>query len=244
MIFFKPKKLVVDLFTTSSNAYEYAKPTLTKKWYPQWWKQLPKEFPVNDALYHDSTMKRCFGMTELYQYGFIVPLWADLAIEVAPIGVPGAYRWNAATNLEMGPHAQEQRGGYLPDSHYQHLKIKNVWRAKTKEAIPFLLFQPTWNYLKPEDVIVPPGILPLHNLGSLNVNMFIPKTDQSKKVMLELGQPLVQLVPFDMRPLEVRTHLVDDKELRKQAPMPPDSFNNVFPKMKRTKEGCPLHEGA
>lgn len=237
MIFFKPKKLVVDLFTASPNAYEYAKPTLAKKWYPQWWKQLPKETPVGLAT--SFTMKRCYGMNELYQHGFIVPLWSDLVVE---IGAVNEYRWvSAASDFTLLVHPQEQRGEYLP--HCQHLKIGSTWKAKTNRDVPFMLFQPTWNYTDPDQIIIPPGIVPLHIHGELNVNMFVPRTDRLKTVKLFLGQPLIQLVPLQECALEVKTHLVGDEELKKLFPAP-NSFAGVLPNVQKNKSGCPVQAGA
>lgn len=242
--FFKRKKIVVDLFTLHASFYEFSKPRLASTWLPNWWKNLKNEMPVPESPVSQSTMKRCVGMTSLYQRGFVLPLWSDLIIEVSPIGTTD-FRWFApeGSMIEFGHHPEVQRSGYLPDTHYHQLKLSSVWGARCKEDIEFLMLQPTWNHPSPEKMIICPGLLNFKFTSSLNVNMFIPRDKEVKTLKLNIGFPLAQFVPLSERDVDIRLRLVDHQELTRLTAIPA-VYMQLRKTIKQVRSGCPLQGGA
>lgn len=205
---------------------------------------MPNEAQVPGLPIRQSTMKRCLGMTSLYQRGFVLPLWSDLILEVSPIGTT-EYRWFSPEEsfVEFGHHPEVQRSGYLPDTHYQQLKLSNVWAARSKEDIDFLMLQPTWNHPAPEKMIVCPGLLNFKFSSSLNVNVFIPKEKEVKTLRFNPGFPLAHLVPLSERDVDIRLQLVDHQEMKRLTAIP-SVYMRLSKTARQVRSGCPIQGGA
>ena len=84
MFFFRKPKLILDAFTSElyQHAFEYAPVDYAIKFYPDWWKKLPKlTKPIlsdntGDAT-HNTNMKYCDGLTNEYRNSVIIPMWCD-----------------------------------------------------------------------------------------------------------------------------------------------------------------------
>lgn len=244
MFFFKPKKIVVDIFTALPGVYEFSKPRLASTWLPKWWKNLPNEAPMPGLPVRQSTMKRCIGVTELYKRGFVLPLWSDLVLEVSPIGTTD-FRWFSPNEgfIEFGHHPEIQRSGYLPDTHYQQLKINNMWAARSKEDVYFLMSQPTWNHPAPEKMLVCPGLLNFKFTSSLNINVFIPREKDVKTLRFNAGFPLAHVIPLSERDVDLRVQLVDHQEMKRLTAIP-SVYMRLWKTSKQVRSGCPIQGGA
>lgn len=207
-------KIIVDFYTTRPEVFEFAKPMKSSKFFPEWWKKLPKEQGA-DTLVPYSTMKRCVGFTDLYKKGFVLPLWSDLQVSLGEINNPTASWQFADFQSTAIDHPQDQRGDYLPSEQYQHLKLNNPWYAKCSEDIDWAFIDMPWNAANPENIIMPTGIMNYHHQHSLNINLFFPRSAKPRIESLKYGQPLVQLIPLTERDVECRYHLISDNELHK-----------------------------
>ena len=79
---FKNKEIVLDCFTDSKFTLENFPIAKSENFYPEWWKNLPKEYKENKNFWPTSTMKRCKGIIDFYQNSFTIPLWSDLMLSV------------------------------------------------------------------------------------------------------------------------------------------------------------------
>lgn len=209
MIFlFKKKKLHLDIFTYRPEVMEFYPVDYATKFYPEWWKKLPREFEPEQTFWPMSTMKRCTGFTEYYKNGIVIPMWSDMAIKTHPL----EFNWHFADRLtECDSHPYEQMYGYLDPSQYKHLKIVSPWLFKCKEEVNFVWTQPTWNFERVSDIIIPPAVVNYKYLSGTNINLFVDKREE-KKFILHAGQPMVNLLPMTERTVVIHKHVVTKKE--------------------------------
>ena len=144
MIFLiKKRKLVLDLFTHRQMIFDAAKPKHAPHFYPEWWKKVKTEQQIGNELFPTATIRRCMGFVDHYKHGFIIPMWSDLRVELGPVGDPFFRAQFSDSTTTINSHPAELRGSYLPDTHYQHLKLHTPWAAKCKEDVYFKWEQPT-----------------------------------------------------------------------------------------------------
>lgn len=243
----KKRKLVLDLFTYRQPIFDAAKPKLAPHFYPDWWKAMKPEQYVGDELFPFATIRRCMGLVDHYKHGFIIPMWADLRVELGPIGDP-TFRAQFSDGVsQIGDHPPATRGGYLPQTHYQHLKLHTPWVARCKEGVYFKWEQPTWSYRNPNKSIVLPGTIEYKYQYSMNANlMFARETD---KVLIEIPfqQPLVHVTPLTERELDLRHHMVSVDEYNRFMQGDKLSSINYYRAYRRVRESeekkCPFGFG-
>lgn len=237
----KPKPLVLNFYTDMKEVFDFAKPVKAAKTIPDWWKELPKDL-VKDPVVPESTMKRCVGFTELFQHGFVLPLWSDFNIDIAPVGASGA-RWAFSDRrFSAGIHPPEQRGSFLPEEHYQHVKLTCPWYAHCDEEVNWMMTTPMWNLEAPDKVIIPPAVVDFTHQGSMNVNMFFVRDANPYIHKFAQGQALLHVVPLTERPVEYRYHLVSREELDKYRTVHL-WFTNKYANAKSRAQKCPVNHG-
>lgn len=220
--FFKNKKLVVDAFIYNRAIMELFPIKSAKKSIPDWWKKLPSsvmEPSQNNRMpVMRSTIKKCPGFYNLYESGFVIPLWVDVAVETKKTG---ECTYRNATNMNLSPsefHHPKQFGNVF--SNFIQFKFYSPWFLREKTGVNFLYQQPTWNLTnKIKDIHVLPGMLDFKYQHSSNINVLFPKIDN--KFMLEAGTPLVHVLPITEKAVDIKIHEVSDEEYRKIA-----SFSN------------------
>lgn len=213
MIFiFKKRKLVLDLFTQRQMIFDAAKPKLAPQFYPDWWKELKTELQMGDELFPTATMRRCMGFVDHYKHGFVIPMWSDFRIELGPIGDPFFRAQCSDNTTSLGEHPAALRGAYLPNSHYQHLKMYTPWAAKCKEDVYWKWEQPTWSYRNPNKIILLPGTIEYKYQYSMNANLMFAREAEKTLIEIPFQQPLVHVTPLTERDLELRYHMVEGSE--------------------------------
>lgn len=245
---FVKKDIVLHCYTSRAEVFNYAPIKKASNYIPEWWKALPKthrEHP--EALHVLPTMKLCVGFTNLFAQGFILPLWSEVAIKVGKqTDQPSqdySYQFADLTS-QMGHHAAWQSNDAYPSNQYQHLKIISPWALVCDEDIAFMQLQPVWNFSKPEEVFIPPGVLNFKYQSATNINMFYKRQAQDIVHTLEFGQPMSHLVPLTERKVRLELHLVSDEDFKKlDAKNKRLSFFGKYRQNKNalTERKCPFH---
>lgn len=241
----KKQKTVIDFYTCISPVYHKAPITKANKQLPKWWKSLPalKEGFNLSTFSQETNMRRCTGFSSLFQHGFTIPMWSDIAFDVSAKGKSGfAYHASLENAFSVETHGQEQRGSYLPESDYIHAKLVSPWAVHCNKDIDWVIVQATWNFDTPQEIIIPPGSVNYHDIADTHINMFIPKSEERKQMLIEYGQPLVHLIPLTEDEVEYNVHLVSKEEydrilFGKNATM---SFSSSLFKSKKLNT-CPFH---
>lgn len=177
-------------------------------------KKLPKWIRCYDNFDNSRpTIRRCPGILDYAEMGYIVPLWADLKIDydsslmfLAPkFSVPWA---NALL------HSKEQfRGTPLEAMSYPYsnvIKIEAPWRIRLSRGYSSLLVNPIYNDAHPSITAIP-GCIDHDAFHTANIfvsfNLYGNGT-----VLIPRGTPLYQVLPFkrSVFSYSVRTQTIED----------------------------------
>ena len=188
------------------------------------------------------TMKNCAGFIDFYKKSFTIPLWSDLIMRVGPKDNPTVYGNFADKTSSIEFHSEMQRGTYLPSNEYLHGKILSPWKIKCKEEIKFLFHSSFYNMEKPERIIFPPGVVDYKYQNSTNINLFFKLQEEHQDFFIKNGQPLINIFPLTEKKIEIKIHMISNKEY--------DSMNieylshinnyNESKKNKKKLEKCPF----
>lgn len=231
----------VDFFTDYSYVYEHASISQANKFYPDWWKKLPKQY---DEISHNfsvprPTMKTCRGFIDLYANSIIIPSWTEMMISVQEKD----YQITTPTDdIKNVAHSYVQREGFLKNFH--HAKIITPWIAKSKKDTLFTWQRPMYNFENPLDFVFFDGALEFKYQNALNINLAFRKIQ--KTIKIDFLQPLVMLTPQTEKKLVFKTHLISKQEYHSLVEKSKSTtFINSYLKLRRNKEQeekkCPFH---
>lgn len=237
MHFFKKREIVLECFTDRPELITDAPIDKAYNYMPEWWKALPRPCLKQGEMSANANMRHCPGIVELYKNSIAIPLWSDLKIMVvAKSDESREYRWQFADKVStISVHPASQRGDYLPEQSYQHLKLDTPWMLKTNKFVKWAWYGAVWNVDAPESFIVPPGVDEYYYQHSSNINIFVPKNNEIKEVVIPFRQPLVLLTPMSDEKVRVKHTLVSREELLKidhVGSYTPKFFNSYYTKKK------------
>jgi len=239
IFFFKKKKLVLNCVTDRQDVATYAPIKHAHAFYPDWWKTLPKTYQVPDVAADIATMKLCVGMRDLFQHGFIMPMWSDLNVDIGEIGTD-YYRYQFAdTSSVIQEHPAQQRVGFADNNLYQHLKIASPWRLQCEEDVPFIWLEPTWNKQNLTQYTFLPAVLEYKYQHATHINLLFTRNVQgTSRVTFSFREPLVHVTPITERELDIR--VIEDANLyRRLAPLRSSFVNDYKIKKDMQKQKCP-----
>jgi hypothetical protein len=205
----------IDAFTFNEEVYKFYSPKNSKDYIPNWWKSLPASY-THDANFPQvqfSTMKKCTGVIEIFKSGFIIPLWSDLALTLKNTEGAGSYGYQFADNTSViEAHPTKQYEGFTDKHTLQHLKLVTPWRLREKTGVKFVCMQPTWSLQNlNSDITILPGISDFKYQDSTNIQMLVryPTYNLTTSLLINVGTPMVHMIPMSDRPIKITTHLVD-----------------------------------
>jgi hypothetical protein len=207
--FFRKKQVVVDCFTAHLNAYTFAPITRTVKTMPEWFKKLPNPGFGNPNIYPKSNnnLRRCYGFIELYKRGFTIEHWSDLHIEVNKHG----YQVSGSDIKQPATHPHSLYEGAFKNCH--HMKLDSPWAIREKSGIHWAWIGAEWA-LDNFPIKVLPGVLEFKINHSANINLMVPIQNDPYNMYIEVGQPLVQVIPLnDDLNIKYKCHLVTEAEM-------------------------------
>lgn len=214
MFFFRKKSIVLDCFTTDHTAHALTPIASSTNYYPDWWRQLPKTIKQEGQFWDTGTMKHCRGFTDYYANGITIPMWTDLSAVIGSLRNPGIMCQFADKTSDAVSHPKAQRGNYLPDEQFGHVKLVSPWAFRTKEDINFAWTHPVWNY-NSYDFTVLPAVTNYKYQNTTHVNMVVQYQLDGRIVNINANQPLVNLLPMTERKVEIKNHLIDELEMKK-----------------------------
>lgn len=242
MFFFKKKKLVVDAVVSEKHihAYNHAKIDHANKFYPDWWKNLPKaEFDFFRMERINESMRLCAGFTEHYSRGLIMPMWSDLAIKTS--NMQYIYHYSDGTS-SCEHHNMEQRKGFYED--HLNVKIVSPWLIMSEKNVPFTFLPPMWNNTVKPKYELAIGTVNFYYQYATHINTLIK---DNQEIFIPFRQPILHLMPQTEREIDLRHHLVTENEFeRKRNKSHQISFIGSYFKTKKyiestEKSKCPFH---
>jgi hypothetical protein len=211
------KKKYFDVFCYTNNriAFEYFPIDYASNFIPRWWKDIPNnicsdDFGHNHKSKRMPTMKRCPGVIEYYKKGFMLPLWTDIEFVCQNNEV---HTFFADHNTRYESHPDFEKGNFLSDGNWKHVKLISPWIISTSSNIGFNRMQPHWNlnYLN-ENVLIPNSYTDYFFNHAVNPQMFI-HTVKNGVTNIDAGMPLAHLVPLTEK--KMKLHILYDEEIVK-----------------------------
>lgn len=232
MFFFKKKTVTLDCFTYSQYILNNFPISPSEKYFPDWWKKLPKDYQTSTQFWKTSTMKKCRGFIDYYKNSFTLPLWSDLSIALSS-NKEKRINWQFADRETRATlHDEEQRAGWLDEDHI-HIKLDTPWAVKSKKDSKFLWSFPFYNYKRIQEYQVLPGVVDFKWQNSINVNMILKYEIFPRVVDLYAGNPLVNLTAISDENIKIKLHQISVPEFSDIIRVP------VFTNFYSFKKFCP-----
>jgi hypothetical protein len=245
LFFFKKKPVVLDCFTYNSTVHDFLPIDYATKFYPDWWKKLPKDYRSRDMIVPINTMKSCKGLTDFYKRGVVIPMWEDVYIKLSSVKEQ-TFLWQTQSNGHLASHASEHWTGFLPKNQYRHLKLESPWTIKTKEFVQFAFVQPLYNQEEPNNYVFCPGVVDFKYQHGSHINIMVDFRMEPREFTIKAGTPGVMMIPMFDQEIKIKNHLVDHSEWMKVSNFPV-TFNGHWPFRKRQQDKkdaeakCPFH---
>lgn len=209
MIFFKPKTVTLDCFTTNNSLAELFPISTMSEHIPSWWKSMKNEVPISSFPIGMGTIKRCPGFTGLFKKGICIPAWSEYRLYQDPIH---GFSHIGPNSMADGNQHQETQYAF---ENYQHFKLISPWLIKEKTGVNFAMVQASWHNNSPCDIHVPTGMLEFKYQHSTHINLLAPKPENVKEYSISAGQPLAYLIPMTEKNVNVKVHVVSNEEWSK-----------------------------
>ena len=206
---FKKKPIKIKAYTTDRALLNYFKPEKANRNYPKWFKKL-----LANDLDNMPTMTGCAGFLDMYAKAIAVPLWTDLNVEVGKIGedYSEAATYNPLSKLSKHPH--EQRGEWLPEKEYQHIKANSPWLFSCDEDVDFFLVGNPFINDIPHRMQIVPGVVSLKYQNEFNLNIIFKREPERYQAKLKYGEPYGFLIPLTERNFEIEYSHITEQEFQ------------------------------
>jgi len=210
---FREKPVHLDIFTDDLYVYEYFPIVKSSNNYPTWWKNIDKNIEnPNIRGITSNSMKRCAGFLDLFKNSYIVPLWEELVFNIDSNN--NVSHFSSSDSIHISSHPPYQRGDFLPENYYTHVKISTPWVARSNISLNYLSVSPTWydsNFI--DYFHVPPGIKDYYFTSSMNAHGILRK-ESGAYFILKAGTPLYHILPITEKKVKLNCHY-DPEEVRK-----------------------------
>lgn len=218
MFWIKPSEITVDCFTSNPMIYHNYRIDKASKFFPEEIKQLPNYVqlkknhdPVSKLMQDIPTVRRCVGLKDLFSYGYILPAWSNISLEITESGqiFSNDSVSYASDTLTLQQHDRIQYGSGIYKDRV-HVKLLAPWHLSEKTGIKFTWNMCDWNRTDTADNIrILSGMLDFKYQHQVNVNAFVRK---NCIVSYNTGDPLVHMVPVTDKKVNFKYHLVNDKD--------------------------------
>ena len=218
MFWIKPSVINVDCFTSNPMLYNNYRIDKASKFFPDEIKQMPNYVDLKANHYPDSklmqelpTIRKCIGVKDLFSYGYILPSWSDIKLEVTDNGdlFYTDSVSSASGTLTLQQHDRIQYGSGIYKNRI-HAKLICPWYLSEKNGIKFTWNMCDWNRTDTaDDIRILSGVIDFKYQHQLNVNAFIRK---GSIISYNTGDPLVHMIPITDKKEVFKYHLVDNSE--------------------------------
>ena len=173
---------------------------------PKFYKALKAQMDNHPS---SGTVKRCVPFREAMGAGFIIPLWADMFVEVEGEDITTSFPENFQQSDSIQHHNYDQMPGH-PKSGSQlgkvYLKFINPWIVTTDPGISCLFTSPL-NHMESRFKLID-GVVDTDNYYN-NINFPFIWTGGDGKFFIPKGTPVAQVIPFRREEHEAEYGVID-----------------------------------
>jgi hypothetical protein len=158
-------------------------------------------------------------MIDYATYGYILPAWETIKIKANKAGTTVFY--HDRNLVQSRAHIQPVKmsadiveGTFTPEDGipFQPWKCDSPWKVSTAKDISALLIPAVYHSKFLEDLYVYPGIVDYKNFMTMNF-IFAPKREC--ELTINVGEPLLQIIPFHSKSISASYQLADIEMLAK-----------------------------
>jgi len=214
--FHRTPEIHIDCFTCNPDVYLNTPIVRAGKTFPDWYKELPTsktEFVIeentgNHIIKKNLNLKNCQAVLELYKKGIVIESWCDIRMEMNAENLTPYYWWSGREKaIEF--HRREQIGnGFI---NYHHMKLLSPWHFVEKTGIKFIWIGAEWALDKFNFKILP-GVISFYTNMATNVNIMYPY--ETKEFFINIGIPLVHIIPLSENKLKFKNHLISEQDFK------------------------------
>jgi hypothetical protein len=212
---FKRRKIILDCFTDNALVFDRHKIVKAVHELPDWYRSLPNEYRSSSEENGNGNMKHCHGFKEFFKKAFSINMWMAVDFEVDTD--KKTWTWLSSTPMILGEHFPHQYGNFLHKNDYDHVKFINPWYLKTDRFVNFAWIDSFW-CRNTHDYFFPNAVFDFYYQHAANINTFFRLNGPSYKFSLVAGQPLVFIVPLTEHQVEIKHHLLTEKEMNRFLP--------------------------
>ena len=176
------------------------KPAPAGRFAPDWFRTMDRELgvPMADGL-PGLTVKACLPVTDAFAAGWIIPLAAEVTVEVGANGELAVYEAQDAPFQQVTAHAPAQVGAPNPPfGRALPLKWMIPWRVRAPEGVSLLYTQPLNHFELP--FLNFTGLVDADRFAA-RVNVPFVWARGPGRVTLPAGTPIVQILPLSREAL-------------------------------------------
>tara|TARA_B110000285_G_scaffold227330_1_gene288482 strand:- start:1667 stop:2431 length:765 start_codon:yes stop_codon:yes gene_type:complete len=251
MFFFKKKTRIVDCFTSNQMVHDHFPIAPAKEFIPDWFKKLNSTYNVNvDSTLRNNavTVKRCPGITSLFNKGFVLPLWTDMKLDFKPLE-NNQFEFRAETAAQdptwgVEVHDSRQYTGLFENNFFQS-KITSPWLIKEKSGLDFMFIEPTYTMTNPNIFTVIPGVLNFKYQNYANINLMTEiTTPMQKQIHISAGEPLAHIIPLTEDNVELRVHKLSKEDFNSlnESTSAYKWYGTYFDRKKNIEKKCPYNK--
>ena len=191
-------------------------PVPAHKFYPSWWKDMPRDLPWGDSSYRiKGTVKICPSFVHWFSKGIVIPAWCDMTLRYNSKN--DVWNWTAGRTspFSIDTHGRSQ---FLDHTDYLNkglkaefiFKLVSPWQVITPKG--WSVLQLPLFYHNEQEWSVLPGIIDtdVHH----QVNQQIAYYGKGKEIFIPKGTPLAHYMPYERTKttLEVREQTPQDEK--------------------------------
>lgn len=213
----------------------FPEPKTANKFMPEWYKKLERKIP-NAKVIDAGTAKRCVPISDAVANGYIIPLWADLHVNVEKKD-EGLHIWmqfpdTFGLGQMISNHGWDQVGDGCPLSKYELgtvlLKFLNPWVIETSPGYSVLFKNPPHQY---SDFEILEGIVDTDTYRRQINFPFVWTGTEVGEQIIPKGTPLIHVVPFKREEFEVGYSTWDHREMTRIDRMHETTFFDKYRKL-------------
>lgn len=235
------KKPKVEFIARSEGVDISAPIVPAKNLQPEWWKKLHinqnVKFAENSPI-SSGTVKRCMGIREFLENGWIMPMWCDLHLTITEDKIS----WTPSDDsFSFSVHSHEQMLEHVPQNaqnkYYFILKCISPWFLKTSKGYNTMLTNPFYHFNEYFDVAT--GISRSDYHISTNTFLMIKKKGD---FLIKKGTPIALFFSYKREKFDAKIIPYGEKSLRLMnvfSRILLSKFSRVNSYTSMVKGGCP-----
>ena len=173
---------------------EEALPRRAKEFVPEWFTHMPIKDKATDV----GTIKRCPGLFDYFDQGYIIPAWCDMKFVYDKESDFWSCTLGSSDDFNVDIHTNQQFLNHVPAANVNGVKATFVFKLISPW---FIITKPGWSVMQlplyyhfNNEFSILPGVIDTDIYHQTNQQLVY--FGDNKEIIIKRGEPLVQYIPF------------------------------------------------